>query len=118
MQFEMGMSTSRYLPARGTAGLARSFVKGNSRVPAPPPMITDRIRLVFGVNIDFISRHVQIGGPSTQWWTQLATAIAGGLTFATLLTLVVTPALLLLGEQLGLRFRQALPRLSRRPRTT
>src|SRR5690606_7108578 len=46
MQLEMGMSTSRYLPASGTAGLARSLVSGNSRVPAPPPMITDSTRLV------------------------------------------------------------------------
>src|SRR6266481_4548261 len=33
------ISTSRYLPASGTAGLDRSFVSGNSRVPAPPPMM-------------------------------------------------------------------------------
>src|ERR1700746_2593834 len=37
------MSTKRYLPASGTAGLARSFVKGNSRVPAPPPMMIARV---------------------------------------------------------------------------
>jgi multidrug efflux pump len=57
--------------------------------------------MVFGVNIDFVSRNVEIGGPSTQWWTQLATAVAGGLAFATLLTLVFTPAMLLLGERLN-----------------
>jgi len=55
--------------------------------------------MVLGVNIDFIGREIAIGGPSTQWWTQLATAIAGGLAFATLLTLVMTPCLLLLGER-------------------
>ena len=33
MQLEMGMSTRRYLPPSGTAGLARSFVSGNRRVP-------------------------------------------------------------------------------------
>jgi multidrug efflux pump len=60
--------------------------------------------MVFGVNVDFISRNVEIGGPSTQWWTQLATAVAGGLAFATLLTLVVTPSLLLLGEQVSASF--------------
>src|SRR5579871_466227 len=48
MQFEIGMSTMRYLPARGTAGLARSFVSGKSRVPAPPPMMTDSTRLELG----------------------------------------------------------------------
>jgi multidrug efflux pump len=56
--------------------------------------------MVLGINIDLIDRTVAIGGPSTQWWTQLATAVAGGLTFATLLTLVLTPSLLVLGERL------------------
>ena len=54
--------------------------------------------MVLGVNIDIIGRSVTVGGPSTQWWTQLATAVAGGLAFATLLTLVLTPSLLVLGE--------------------
>ena len=40
MQFEIGMSTSRYLPPSGTAGFERSFVNGNRREPAPPPSIT------------------------------------------------------------------------------
>ena len=39
MQFEIGMSMSRYLPAIGTAGLLRDFVSGNKRVPRPPPRI-------------------------------------------------------------------------------
>ncbi len=56
--------------------------------------------MVLGVNIDLIDRTISVGGPSTQWWTQLATAVAGGLTFATLLTLVLTPSLLVLGERL------------------
>ena len=54
--------------------------------------------MVLGVNIDIIGRSVTVGGPSTQWWSQLATAVAGGLAFATLLTLVLTPSLLVLGE--------------------
>src|ERR1700679_3609902 len=45
MQWEIGMSTSRYLPASGTAGLARSLVSGNRRVPWPPPMMTERTLL-------------------------------------------------------------------------
>lgn len=55
--------------------------------------------MVLGMNIDLIGREIVSGGPSTQWWTQLATAVAGGLAFATLLTLVVTPAMLLLGTR-------------------
>ena len=60
--------------------------------------------MVLGINIDFVHRSVEVGGPSTQWWTQLATAVAGGLAFATLLTLVMTPCLLLLGDRVGARF--------------
>ncbi|GAC35256.1 efflux RND transporter permease subunit [Paraglaciecola polaris] len=52
--------------------------------------------MVAEINIDFIGRNVDVGGPSTQWWSQLATAVAGGLAFATLLTLVLTPSLLAL----------------------
>ena len=56
--------------------------------------------MVLGINIDLMDRSIAVGGPSTQWWTQLATAVAGGLAFATLLTLVLTPSLLVLGERL------------------
>ena len=54
--------------------------------------------MVLEININFIGRVVEIGGPSTQWWSQLATAVAGGLTFATVLTLVLTPCLLALKD--------------------
>jgi multidrug efflux pump len=57
--------------------------------------------MVLGMNVDMIAREVQIGAPSTQWWRQLATAIAFGLTFATVLTLVVTPSALMLRENLA-----------------
>jgi len=51
--------------------------------------------MVLSTNIDFFNRHVSVGAPSTQWWVQLASAIAFGLTFATVLTLVFTPCALL-----------------------
>ncbi len=54
--------------------------------------------MVLGLNVDIIGREVQFGAPSTQWWRQLATAIAFGLTFATVLTLVVTPSALMIRE--------------------
>jgi multidrug efflux pump len=52
--------------------------------------------MVLRMNVDFVTREVSIGAPSTQWWTQLSTAIVFGLTFATVLTLVVTPSALML----------------------
>ncbi len=62
--------------------------------------------MVLGINVDLMGRNIEIGSPSTQWWTQLATAIAGGLAFATVLTLILTPSMLMLGERLsGFRSR-------------
>ena len=59
--------------------------------------------MVLKVNVDLFARQITFGGPSTDWWAQLASAVAGGLTFATLLTLVLTPALLLLGARASSR---------------
>jgi multidrug efflux pump len=59
--------------------------------------------MVLQINIDFVSREISQGAPSTQWWVQLATAIAAGLTFATVLTLLITPCALMLRENTRLR---------------
>lgn len=66
--------------------------------------------MVLGVNVDLLSPALGLGAPSTQWWTQLSSAIAGGLAFATLLTLLLTPALLVLGERTGQRVRTLVSR--------
>ena len=58
------------------------------------------IPMVLAMNIDFINREVAFGAPSTQW-TQLSSAIAGGLSFATILTLLLTPCLLVLGANVS-----------------
>jgi multidrug efflux pump len=50
--------------------------------------------IAFGINIDFLEREVTMGAPATQWWIQLSSATLFGLTFATILTLIVTPAAL------------------------
>jgi multidrug efflux pump len=55
--------------------------------------------MVLGVNINLIAREVAIGAPSSQWWTQLASSVAGGLAFATVLTLFLTPSLLMIQAQ-------------------
>jgi multidrug efflux pump len=69
--------------------------------------------MVLSMNVDLLGRSVSFGAPSTQWWTQLASAIVGGLSVATVLTLVLTPCLLVLGERverLFQRLRQAATR--------
>jgi len=55
--------------------------------------------MVLAMNINLVEREISFGAPSTQWWTQLASAIAGGLAFTTLLTLFMTPCLLVLGAR-------------------
>ena len=70
--------------------------------------------MVLGVNVNLLEPSLGLGAPSTQWWTQLSSAIAGGLAFATLLTLLLTPALLVLGERTGQRVRALAGRIARR----
>ena len=53
--------------------------------------------MVFKLTIKIMDREILVGAPSSQWWTQLSSTIAGGLTFATILTLVATPAMLVIG---------------------
>ncbi len=57
------------------------------------------IPIAAAVNIDFVHRVVDVGGPSTQWWLQLSTAIAFGMTFATPFTLLITPAMIVIREK-------------------
>jgi multidrug efflux pump len=67
--------------------------------------------MVLRLNVDLVGREITFGGPSTDWWVQLASTVAGGLAFATLLTLILTPCLLILGanvaNRLGLDDRSA-----------
>lgn len=67
--------------------------------------------MVLGVNVDIVGREILVGAPSTQWWTELASAIAGGLAFATVLTLILTPAMLVLGVRSGEAWRRLVARL-------
>lgn len=55
--------------------------------------------MVLSINVDLLTPSLGFGAPSTQWWTQLSSAIAGGLAFATVLTLLLTPCLLVLGAR-------------------
>lgn len=52
--------------------------------------------IAFGFNLELLSHETTYGAPSTQWWISLSSAIVFGLAFATVLTLVVTPSLLML----------------------
>ncbi len=75
--------------------------------------------MVLAINLDIVNQDISIGAPSTQWWIQLSSSIAGGLSFATVLTLLLTPCMLMLGEKMvslfsGERAMPALPPVIRR----
>ena len=65
------------------------------------PVTLTTLTTVFGLlplasnfSIDLVNRTIIYGGMLSAFWVPLAQAIVSGLTFATLLTLVVTPAML------------------------
>ena len=72
------------------------------------PVMLTTVTTIFGllpmtlqININFMTREIVTGAPSSQWWVQLSTAVAFGLTFATALTLLVTPSLLMVGANVS-----------------
>jgi len=80
---------------------AREAILKTCRERARPVVLTavtailGVLPIAFGVNVEFFSREITVGAPATQWWIHLSTAIVFGLGFATLLTLIVTPAALM-----------------------
>ena len=70
--------------------------------------------MVFELTIQFADRNITMGAPSSQWWTDLSSTIAGGLSFATILTLLASPALLVLGANVDNRIKAGLGWVARR----
>ena len=52
--------------------------------------------IAFGLGLEIFHHETTINAPSTQWWISLSSAIVFGLAFATALTLIVTPAALMI----------------------
>jgi len=59
--------------------------------------------LANGLSIDLINRTWEVGGMVSSWWQPLASAIVNGLVVSTVLTLLLTPAMLLLPEMISRR---------------
>ncbi|WOX06641.1 efflux RND transporter permease subunit [Microbulbifer pacificus] len=56
--------------------------------------------LAMGVSVDMVGRTVVVNGVIASFWVKLASAIVYGLSFSTLLTLIVTPVMLALPSAL------------------
>ncbi len=57
--------------------------------------------MMLGISLDFFGGGYSLDSPTALWWKQLATAVVFGLGIATVLTLIVTPALLSLRVWVG-----------------
>ncbi|MGF1764170.1 efflux RND transporter permease subunit [Aliivibrio kagoshimensis] len=91
---EQGLATSEAILRTGVQRLRPVMLTTVTTILGLMPMVLE-------MNIDLMNQKIEFGAPSTQMWSQLATAIAGGLTFATVLTLVLTPCLLMLGHKVS-----------------
>ena len=68
------------------------------------------IPLAIGLNVDFVTLftegnpHIYFGGDSVAFWGPLSWTMIFGLLFATLLTLILVPVMLLLSESIKLKY--------------
>ncbi|TXH51263.1 MAG: efflux RND transporter permease subunit, partial [Cellvibrionales bacterium] len=58
------------------------------------------VPLALGISIDLVSRDITTRGMVANYWKPLAASLVYGLTFATVLTLVITPMLMIIPERL------------------
>ncbi len=57
--------------------------------------------MVVQLNINFAEGSITHGGPASEWWVPLSTAVVFGLGFSTFVTLIVTPVWLAAPEKMG-----------------
>lgn len=66
--------------------------------------IVGLLPLMFQIHPDFRNGHVEYKAPGSEWWVQLSGAVVWGLSFSTLLTLLLTPVLLAAPKSTARRF--------------
>ncbi len=57
------------------------------------------IPMAIGLNINFLDTEINFDSPSSQWWVQLSNAMVFGVMFSFILTLIITPCLIYIGEK-------------------
>ncbi len=62
--------------------------------------------MALGISVNFFSREVTLANPVSYWWTQMSTAVVWGLSFSTLLTLFLTPCLLMVPSHMKVFFKR------------
>ena len=72
--------------------------------------------LMFQLHPNFHGLHLEYKAPGSEWWVQLSSAVVWGLSFATLLTLILTPVMLAAPKVYSQRFGKLAGRLGLRRR--
>lgn len=62
--------------------------------------IAGLLPLATGFSVDMVNRKIEVGGMVASWWQPLASAIVNGLVVATIMTLLLTPAMLLVPDMI------------------
>jgi len=98
---------TRQLRDRGLSLVQASIQAGMTRLrPVLLTAVTTVLGLIpmaAGISFNFRKLRLEIGSESAQWWGSMAIAVIFGLTFATVLTLVVVPTLYCMFHQRGER---------------
>ncbi|MBS0334191.1 MAG: efflux RND transporter permease subunit, partial [Proteobacteria bacterium] len=71
--------------------------------------------MMFQVHPNFHTGHIDLKAPGSEWWVELSGAVVWGLSFSTLLTLVLTPVMLAAPKVTAARFRWLWRRLRGQP---
>jgi multidrug efflux pump subunit AcrB len=62
------------------------------------------VPMVTGISFDFHTMSIAWKSSSTQWWSNMAVAVIFGLSFATMLTLLVVPSLYVLTSKIAIKW--------------
>ncbi|MDA0339528.1 MAG: efflux RND transporter permease subunit, partial [Proteobacteria bacterium] len=103
-----GLNTMEAIVRTGAQRLRPVMLTTVTTVAGLMPMLTQ-------LSIDFADREVTIGAPTGEFWVDLALAVVYGLSFATVLTLLVTPCLLAAPLVLRQRLQTVWGWIRRRP---
>ena len=104
------IDTYNYLRRSNSQLSAAEAVYNAARSRFRPVMLTSittivgLLPLANGLSIDLVNRSYTLGGMVASWWQPLASAIVNGLVVSTVLTLLLTPAMLLLPGIISKRF--------------
>lgn len=56
--------------------------------------------MIIGLDINFFDAEITLNSPSSMWWKQLSLTIVGGMIFSTVVTLFLTPSMLLIEKNI------------------